>query len=183
MITSCTSAGFNPARSTAALIATAPRSLALSDAKSPWKPPIGVRAAPTITIGSFNMALLLLEAAARAAPLFRLVEKLAADQHPPDLARAGADLVELRIAPEPSGRVVVDVAVAAERLDRLARHPRRLLGGVEDRAGRVLARRLAAVARLRDRVHVRAAGVHRRIHVGELALHQLELADRLVELD
>ena len=45
-----------PARSTAALIATAPSSLAASDAKSPWKPPIGVRAAPTMTIGSFSMA-------------------------------------------------------------------------------------------------------------------------------
>ncbi len=42
-----------PARSTAALIATAPSSLADSDEKSPWKPPIGVRAAPTMTIGSF----------------------------------------------------------------------------------------------------------------------------------
>ncbi len=50
---SCTSAGWMPARSTAALMATAPRSLADSDEKSPWKPPIGVRAAPTITIGSF----------------------------------------------------------------------------------------------------------------------------------
>ena len=30
-----------PERSSAALIATAPRSLAASDAKSPWKPPMG----------------------------------------------------------------------------------------------------------------------------------------------
>ncbi len=42
-----------PARSTAARIATAPSSLAVSVAKSPMKPPIGVRAAPTMTIGSF----------------------------------------------------------------------------------------------------------------------------------
>ncbi len=35
MITSCTSSGLRPARATAALIATAPRSLAASDAKSP----------------------------------------------------------------------------------------------------------------------------------------------------
>jgi hypothetical protein len=46
-----------PARSTAALIATAPRSLAVTDAKSPWKPPIGVRAAPTMTIGSLLVAM------------------------------------------------------------------------------------------------------------------------------
>ncbi len=43
-----------PARSTAALIATAPRSLAASEEKSPWNPPIGVRAAPTMTIGSLS---------------------------------------------------------------------------------------------------------------------------------
>ena len=55
MITSSTSAGAMPARSTAALIATAPRSLAASDAKSPAKPPIGVRAAPTMTTGSFSI--------------------------------------------------------------------------------------------------------------------------------
>src|SRR6478672_6722073 len=52
-----TSAGWMPARCTAALIATAPRSLADSDAKSPWKPPIGVRAAPTMTIGSLVVAM------------------------------------------------------------------------------------------------------------------------------
>ena len=34
----------------------------------------------------------------------------------------------------------------------------------------------------RDRVDVGAGRVHRRVHVGELALHQLELADRLAEL-
>ena len=41
---------------------------------------------------------------------------------------------------------------------------------------------LAAVAGLGDGVHVRLAGIHRRIHVGELALHELEGADRLAEL-
>src|SRR4029450_11478106 len=55
MMASSMSAGFTPARSTAALTATAPKSLADSDAKSPWKPPIGVLAAPTMTIGSFSM--------------------------------------------------------------------------------------------------------------------------------
>ena len=78
--------------------------------------------------------------------------------------------------------IVVDVAVAAQRLDRLQRHPRCLLRRVEDRAGGVLARRLAAIARLRHRIHVRLRRVHRGVHVGELALHELELADRLAEL-
>src|SRR3954451_23209903 len=114
-----------PARSTAALIATAPRSLAASEAKSPCRPPMGVRAAPTITTGSLSISL-------------GLVEQFASDQHPPDLARAGADLVQLRVAPQPPGGKLVDVAVAAQRLDRLARHPRRLFRRVENGAGRVL---------------------------------------------
>jgi hypothetical protein len=53
MITSCTSSAATPARSTAARMATAPRSPAASDAKSPERPPMGVRAAPTMTMGSF----------------------------------------------------------------------------------------------------------------------------------
>ena len=40
----------------------------------------------------------------------------------------------------------------------------------------------AAVAGAPDRVNVRSARVHRRVHVGELALHQLKLADGLPEL-
>src|ERR1700720_4888056 len=117
-----------------------------------------------------------------AQPLLRLVEQLAADQHPPDLGRAGTDLVQLGIAPQAPGRVFVNVAVAAERLNRLTRHPRRLLGCVEYRTRGVLARHLAAIAGLGHRVNVRLAGIHRRIHVGDFALHELKLADRLTEL-
>ena len=56
------------------------------------------------------------------------------------------------------------------------------LGGEEDRAGGILARRLAAVAGLGDRIDVGARRIQRHIHVGELALHELELADRPAEL-
>src|SRR5207244_6341750 len=52
MITSCTSAGLILARSTAARIAAAPSSGAANPFSSPWKAPIGVLAAETITIGS-----------------------------------------------------------------------------------------------------------------------------------
>src|SRR5208282_3946481 len=45
------------------------------------------------------------------------LEDLAADQHAADLAGAGADFVELGVAQQPPGRVIVDVAVAAEALD------------------------------------------------------------------
>src|SRR5688572_21576011 len=116
---------------------------------------------------------------------FRLVEQFPPDQHSPNLGRSRTYLIQLRIPPDPPGREFVDVAVAAERLDRLAGHPRRLLRGVEDRTCRILSRGASAVPaiqRARYRVDVRAASRERRVHVGELALHQLELADRLAEL-
>ncbi|GAB1413536.1 hypothetical protein MASR1M97_22720 [Candidatus Desulfobacillus denitrificans] len=55
MITSSTCSGLRPARSTAARMALAPSWAQVSEAKSPWKPPIGVRAAETMTIGSLLM--------------------------------------------------------------------------------------------------------------------------------
>ncbi len=50
---SWTDAGSIFARSTAAWMAAPPSSGAVNDANSPWKPPIGVRAADMITTGSF----------------------------------------------------------------------------------------------------------------------------------
>src|SRR5580704_3085355 len=79
-------------------------------------------------------------APARGSASRRLVEDLPPDQHAADLARAGADLVELGVAQEAPGRIVVDVAVAAEALDGVESDRGRALGGVEDRAGGVLAR-------------------------------------------
>src|SRR3954465_6643708 len=52
MMTSCTCSGAIFARSTAARIAAAPSSGAAKPFSSPWKAPIGVRAAETMTIGS-----------------------------------------------------------------------------------------------------------------------------------
>src|SRR5690242_7680786 len=60
----------------------------------------------------------------------RLAEQFTADQHPPDLAGAGADLVQLGVAQQTPGRIVVDVAVAAQALDRLESHPRCLFRGI-----------------------------------------------------
>src|SRR5438094_4623961 len=57
MITSCTSSGEILARSTAARIAAAPSSGAAKPFSSPWKAPIGVLAAATMTIGSGCMEL------------------------------------------------------------------------------------------------------------------------------
>src|SRR5215831_4712330 len=84
----------------------------------------------------------------------RLVEQLPADQHAPDLAGAGADLVELGVAQVAPGGIVVDVAVAAEELHGVERDPGGVLGGVEDGAGGILARGLAAVAGAGDRIDV-----------------------------
>src|SRR5574337_364992 len=50
--TSSTCSGRRPARSTAAWMATPPSWGAVRLAKSPWKPPMGVRAAETMTTGS-----------------------------------------------------------------------------------------------------------------------------------
>src|SRR5690606_18542914 len=71
---------------------------------------------------------------------------LPSDQPAADFARAGADLVELGVAQQAAGGEVVDVAVAAEKLDGIERHARCPFGGVEDAAGSVLAGCLAAVA-------------------------------------
>src|SRR5712691_8279664 len=84
----------------------------------------------------------------------RLVEQLPADQHTPDFAGAGTDLVELGVAQIAPGGIVVDVAVAAEQLNRIERGLGGVLGRIKDGAGGVLARGLAAVARLGHRVDI-----------------------------
>src|SRR5215469_1572146 len=58
-----------------------------------------------------------------------LVEEFATDQHAADFAGAGADLVELGVAQQATGRVIVDIAVAAEDLHRVEGDLGRGLGG------------------------------------------------------
>jgi hypothetical protein len=53
MMTSSTCSGLILARSTAARMAAAPNSQAVNCFSSPWNAPMGVRAAETMTIGSF----------------------------------------------------------------------------------------------------------------------------------
>src|SRR4051812_42061208 len=90
----------------------------------------------------------------------RLLENLATDQHATNLAGAGADLVQLGVAQQPPGREFVDVAIAAEALDRFQCHPRCTLRCIEDRASGVLARRAAGVAGARHRIDVGLRCVH-----------------------
>src|SRR5215831_3107453 len=112
----------------------------------------------------------------------RFAEEFAADQHAADLRGAGADLVELGVPQEPSGREFVDVAVSAEDLDRLQGELGRLLGSEKNAAGGVLAVGLAAITGGRNRIDIGARGIGDRVHVRKLALYQLELADRTAEL-
>src|SRR5918911_4030772 len=100
MSTSCTSSGRMPARSTAARIAAAPSSGAAKLLSSPWKAPIGVRAQPTMTMGSDCIRFL----------SAGFGEELAADQPATDFGGAGTDLVQLGVAPQSPGRRLVDVA-------------------------------------------------------------------------
>jgi autotransporter-associated beta strand protein len=58
----------------------------------------------------------------------------------PDLVGAGADGIELGVAQDAAGGVFVDVAVAAQRLDRFQRHLHRGFGGMQQAAGGVDAR-------------------------------------------
>src|SRR5579859_365258 len=115
---SSTSPDFTPACSTAALIAVAPSSEAETELNFPCMAPMGVRLAPTMTMFSMPVSSCL---------LVRFFEQLAPDEHPPDLVGAGADVVELRVAEQAPRGEFVDVAVAAERLDRFERDLHRVL--------------------------------------------------------
>src|SRR5690349_23598564 len=66
--------------------------------------------------------------------LRRLLEQLSPDEPAADLARARADLVELGVTQKAPGRVVVNVAISAEDLDRVQRQLRRRLRRKQDRA-------------------------------------------------
>src|SRR5260370_17949041 len=69
----------------------------------------------------------------------RFGKQFTPDQHAANLAGARADFIQLRIAPPTADRVLVDVTVAAENLDRLTGHPRPSFGRVQDHARAVLA--------------------------------------------
>ena len=61
--------------------------------------------------------------------LFGLGKQLTPDQHAADLAGARADLVQLGVAPQAAGGVVVGVADAAERATQVALDAIQILGG------------------------------------------------------
>src|SRR6266852_5134940 len=175
-IRSSTSVGLTPACSMAALMATAPSCEAVTELNLPCMEPMGVRLAPTITMLSA-----ITFSCCRS---IRFFEELTPDEHAADLVGAGADVVELRVAKQPSGGEFVDVAVAAEGLDRFERDLHGALGSEKEARRGVLARGAPAalVERVRDAIAEGARGLQLRVHVGNLALHELEGADRLPEL-
>src|SRR5258708_12978278 len=116
------------------------------------------------------------------APSRRLGKQFTADQHATNFARAGSNLIELGVAPQATRRILIDVAVAAERLDRFSGHPGRLLSGVKNGSGRVLAERagmIRAVAGLADRIDIGPAGLPARGHSGHLSPPHINLPSRL----
>src|SRR5690606_19523511 len=112
-------------------------------------------------------------------PSTGLLKEFPSDQHAPDFRCACADFIKLGVTQQASGRVIVDVTIAAQRLYRLQGHLGGVFRRIENAARRILARRLAPVAGCCYRIGIGARGVEDHIHVGKLALHELELANRL----
>src|SRR5450432_1983299 len=65
------------------------------------------------------------------------VKQLAPDQHAADFIRAGADLVEFRVTQNAAGRVLVDVAVAAQALDCFECNLHGAGGSMQQAGGRI----------------------------------------------
>src|SRR5258706_13268589 len=59
-------------------------------------------------------------------------EVLPPDQHAADFRSTGPDLVQLGVAPQAPGRILVDVAVAAQNLDGFSGHQGGTLAHVQD---------------------------------------------------
>src|ERR1700736_3018020 len=102
------------------------------------------------------------------------LEQLASNEHAADLLGAGADLVELRIAQQAAGGVVVRIPVAAQPLDRFERGSRRMPGSEENAARRIAALGRTRVTGARHGVDIRTARIQRAAHVRHLRLHELE---------
>ena len=127
----------------------------------------------------------LLSGAPAGAYLGSFSEEFAANQHSTDFRGAGADLIKLGIAPQTADRILVGIANPAQCLDRLASHPGRFFSGIKNGPGGILAQRsrmIGDIAGTADGINVGAGGLPGRIHVGDLALHQLEFANRLTEM-
>src|SRR5690606_18227436 len=116
-----------------------------------------------------------------------LVEQFTTEQHAPNFAGACADLVQCCVAPDAAGRVVVDITIAPEDLNRFAGHPGSFLCGIENHTRTILAHltNVSATHRIKilaDAVKIGATCLQRAVHISDLALAGLGLADGLGEL-
>src|SRR6185437_15088545 len=99
-----------------------------------------------------------------------------------DLRRPFVDLGDFGVAEQPLYRILLDVAVAAEDLNRFGRRPHRRLAGEELGHRAELADVLAAVLRRRGGVQQRPRRRHARRDVGQLELNRLKFFDQRSEL-
>ncbi len=110
------------------------------------------------------------------------LDKGLADYVSLDLVRAFVDLGDLGVAHHPLDGVLADVAVAAEHLDRVGGDPHRRVAGEQlghrgfarDTRGALILGPGGAIDQQR-----RSVDLHR--HVGDVALHHLQIAKRRAE--
>src|SRR6185295_8830868 len=109
-------------------------------------------------------------------------EQLAPDQHAADFAGPRPDLIQFRISQESSGGIVIDVTVAAQRLNRVESTGSRTFGREQDAARGIEPCRLPAIAGPRDSIDIGARRIECGVQVGNFRLHELKAADRLTKL-
>ncbi|KAI3483470.1 hypothetical protein L1887_53697 [Cichorium endivia] len=114
--------------------------------------------------------------------LLELFVEHAGDEHATNLLGTCAYGVETGVTPESGNGVVVCVAVSAEHLHGFGGDFDAAVGGVEDCACAVAAGNGALVACTADGVDVGAGSAEFGVHVGDLALDQLELGDARAKL-
>lgn len=147
-----------------------------------FRPGRGVKILEDLIINSFEAAVIFCQLTSKLLRLLVFLVQGASDEHSADFAGSSTNLVELRIAHDSASRVIIDVPVAAEDLDRIEADLSCLLGAVEDDTSAVLGIGFAQVTGTGDVVQIAPAGVEGRVHVCHLPLQQLELSDSLVEL-
>src|SRR5690606_41536733 len=91
------------------------------------------------------------------------------------------------VAPGAAGRVVGGITMPPEDRNGFAGHPRSFLCGMENATRTLLAHRtnVSATHRIKilaDAVKICATCLQRAVHISDLALDELELADALAEL-
>ena len=119
--------------------------------------------------------------------LGRFVKQFAPDQHAADFTCARANFVQLGVAPQATGGVLVNIAIATQYLYAFAGHPGGFFGAIQNNGGAILAHFAGMpgakfVQVLAYRVAKCAAGLQRGVEIGDFALDELEFANGLPKL-